>query len=192
MTGVRVFKSYFSVSEIQRGWQLDYTKIHNIEAEPNLSAFYNGFPSVWYKMGIFGALLCIDINSACTCTSSSPWMILVVVSCFPLSFLVKVPFSMSPSICHEPCRMKHETYWWHEYHTWEKFCRSAKAGCAGWHFYGCDCLWQRVDINWAEGLPQQKSSFDVWIVFLANKWTISCSSKVQSLKWLKYLSKYST
>lgn len=45
-----------------------------------------------------------------TCISSSPCTILVVISCFPLSFLLKVPVNTSPSSFHEPCRVKHETH----------------------------------------------------------------------------------
>lgn len=41
-----------------------------------------------------------------TCTSSSPWTTLVVVSCFPLSFLLKTPFNTSPSRLQEPCRVR--------------------------------------------------------------------------------------
>lgn len=41
-----------------------------------------------------------------TCISSSPWTTLVVVSCFPLSFLMKTPFIMSPSMLQEPCRVR--------------------------------------------------------------------------------------
>lgn len=40
--------------------------------------------------------------------SWSPWMILVVVSCFPLSFLLKIPFNTSPSMVHEPWGMDKE------------------------------------------------------------------------------------
>lgn len=39
-----------------------------------------------------------------TWISSSPTTFLTVVSFFPLSFLVKTPFNVSPSIVHEPCR----------------------------------------------------------------------------------------
>lgn len=37
-----------------------------------------------------------------TCTSSSPARTLVVVRTLPLSFLVKIPFIMSPSMVHDP------------------------------------------------------------------------------------------
>lgn len=51
----------------------------------------------WTDRQTFGARL--------TWMSSPPSMNLVVVSFFPLSFLVKAPFRISPSWAHAPCKV---------------------------------------------------------------------------------------
>lgn len=59
---------------------------------------------------LFWDLVCrVNDKVVFTWTSSSPWMILVVISCFPLSFLVKFPFIISPSRVHEPCGATRDT-----------------------------------------------------------------------------------
>lgn len=54
-------------------------------------------------------ILCFLVNvyiRNLTCTSSPSTIFLVVVSTFPLSLRVKVPFRMSPSMTQDPCVKK--------------------------------------------------------------------------------------
>lgn len=63
-----------------------------------------------------------------TCMSSSPSTILVVVSSLPLSFLLKSPFRMSPSIVQAPCEVTRNS---EETHTQTHTRSGDVAGTAG-------------------------------------------------------------
>lgn len=103
-----------------------------------------------------------------TCTSSPPTRVLVVVRTLLLSFLVNLPFSMSPSISHVP--------WWRIYTVGDK----KKWCCVTLSFTGNVCLFWRSNTH---------CSFYIFNVAVIIRWSFSIASSFSfscyglALKW---------